>query len=230
MNDAFATAHRYHEWVYSSFSKFVSGRILELGTGSGIYTPKLLQHGPVVATDVDKRCLEGLRQRLEDPNLECLKLDLAKPHDFAELRERPCDTAVCLHVLEHVRDDVEALRQLARVLRPDGKLILYVPAMPFLYGTIDELGGHYRRYRKRDLVAKLNKTGFRVVRVRYQNALCMFGWWFNGRVIKQRSLSAASISRQVRFFDRYMLPLTRLIDPLTRRLFGQSLLVIGQRI
>jgi len=105
-------AQRYHEWVYESFRDLLRGRILEVGMGSGIHTRMLLRHGPVVATDLDERCLQRVRAANVGAPLERTTLDIENAADFAALRGNPCDTAVCLHVLDHVRNDTLALLRL----------------------------------------------------------------------------------------------------------------------
>lgn len=229
MSAAFPQAHRYHEWVYSSFRDLLEGRILEVGIGSGIYTRMLLRHGPVVATDLDDRCLDRVRAEHRGAPLECFKLDLANAEDFAALRQRPFDTAVCLHVLEHVRDDAAAMRNLAGALRPGGKVILYVPAMPSIYGTLDVGAGHHRRYRRRSLLTMVESAGFKIIRARYQNALCVLGWWVNGRLLRRTDISAESLARQIRFFDKYLVPPARVLDRVTRGFMGQSLIVAAEK-
>ncbi len=229
MSSAFPDAFRYHEWVYSSFRDLLHGRILEVGMGSGIHTRMLLRHGPVVATDLDERCLKRVRAEHPDAQLECAKLDLENSDDFIPLRERPCDTAVCLHVLEHVRDDALALKNLASALTPGGTLILYVPAMPSIFGTMDVRAGHYRRYQRRSLLSILDAAGFDIIRSQYQNSLCVPGWWFNGRVLKRPDLTSEGLAKQIRFFDRYLVPAAKLLDHITRGFMGQSLFVAAKK-
>ncbi len=227
MSCALPEAERYHEWVYESFADLLTGRILEVGAGLGIYTPKLMRHGQIVAADLDEWCLRDIQRRF--PDIECHQIDLAQAADFEPLQKQPCDSVVCLNVLEHIEDDAAALSNLRSALRPGGRLILYVPAMPALFGTLDEAAGHFRRYRRKQLIALVEHAGFRVIRARYQNAVSAVGWWLNGRVLRQRNLSAESMSRQIRAFDRYLLPVARVVDPLTRSFVGQSLLVCGEK-
>jgi SAM-dependent methyltransferase len=229
MSVALPEAERYHEWVYNSFKDQLRGRILEIGVGLGIYTAKLLRHGPVIATDLDAECLDAVRERFFGNRLTCMQLDLEKSRDFAPFAKRQCDTIVCLNVLEHVPDDAGAIRNLAGALKAGGKLILYVPAMPCLFGTMDEAAGHVRRYTRGALATMLEDAGFSIVRCRYQNALGAIGWALNGRVFKQRDLSSDSVSAQIRLFDRIGVPLTRAVDHFTRSFAGQSLLIVGRK-
>ena len=230
MSEAMPEAHRFHEWVYRSFAAWVGERTLEVGSGTGVYTEKLLRRGEVVAADVDPACLELVRVRCASPRLECIQLDLDAAEDFDQLRDRQFDTVISVNVLEHIANDVGAVQNLSRALQPGGRLILYVPAMPSLFGTLDETAGHHRRYTLTGLSALVELTGHRVVHASYKNAVSAVGWWVNGRLVKQRDLSARSMSSQIRMYDRYLLPLTRLIDPLTSRFFGQSLLVVGEKL
>ncbi len=231
MGCAMPEAHHYHNWVFDSFGDLLpsGGRTLEIGTAYGIYTPRLLEHGPVVVTDLDPSCLEAIRRRLGGPNLECLVLDLENQAHFTPFRAAPCDSVVCLNVLEHVRDDGLAVRHMANALCPGGRLILYVPAMPILYGTMDQVAGHFRRYTLRSLSTLLEMAGLDIVRAKYQNSVGALGWWVNGRVLKQRQLSSQSVSRQIRIFDRYIVPISRLLDVLASPFFGQSILMVGQK-
>jgi 2-polyprenyl-3-methyl-5-hydroxy-6-metoxy-1,4-benzoquinol methylase len=230
MSAAMPEAHRFHEWVYRSFADLVTGRTLEVGSGTGVYTEKLLRHGAVVAADVDRGCLDAVRDRCQSEHLDCVELDLDRPEDFAPLRDRPFDTVVSINVLEHIAADVAAVQNLSSVLRPGGRLILYVPAMPCLHGTLDEAAGHHRRYTLPGLRTLVEAAGHCVIRARYMNAVSAVGWWINGRLIKQRDLSARSMSSQIRLYDRFLLPLTRLVDQFASRFFGQSLLVVGEKI
>jgi len=81
------------------------------------------------------------------------------------------DCILCLDVIEHIEDDAAALEELRGVLRPDGALLLVVPAMPSLYGKRDEALGHYRRYDRRMLLDVCHRSRLRVQELRSWNAL-----------------------------------------------------------
>ncbi len=229
MSRALPDARRYHDWVYNSFKDLLRGRILEIGVGYGIYTPKLLRHGPVIATDLDEECVRAVRQRFLGHRVECMRLDIERRDDFTPFLHRLCDAVVCLNVLEHVADDAGAIRNLAGALKPGGVLIVYVPAMPILFGTLDAAAGHHRRYTKASLSGLFEAAGFTIVRRRYRNAVGALGWLLNGRILKQTNLSADSVSAQIRLFDRFGLPITRIVDRFTRSFAGQSLLIAGRK-
>ena len=82
------------------------------------------------------------------------------------------DGALLLDVLEHV-DDIALLRQVHRVLRPGGRLLLTVPALPWLWSYRDEAAGHFRRYTRKTLERTLHEAGLAVVEIRYYQFLLM---------------------------------------------------------
>lgn len=76
-----------------------------------------------------------------------------------------------LDVLEHLENDRKELREIQRILLPGGKLILFVPAFPFLWGRLDEKSHHFRRYTKKNLEEKLSAAGFKIKKISYFNYL-----------------------------------------------------------
>ena len=99
-------------------------------------------------------------------------------------------------------------------------MILLAPAFEALYGPIDYHLGHYRRYTKRSLSLAARAAGLEVVSARYLNLPGFFGWWANSRVFGRKAQSAAQIS----LFDRFVVPVTSLIEDIVPPPFGQSVL------
>jgi SAM-dependent methyltransferase len=130
-----------------------------------------------------------------------------------------------VNVLEHIEDDVAVLRQLHGMLRPGGAVLLFVPALPWLYGSLDELVHHVRRYTKPQLHAALGQAGLRVERLRYCDVLGIAPWWLAGRVLRrQRFDSAAAMA-----YDRFGVPLTRRVEGWMDPPLGKSLIAIATR-
>jgi len=141
--------------------------ILDVGCGVGTNLDLLAERHP------DAR-LHGIDVE-RDPLRFCLG-DRAVPVCQADAAQLPFasgsfDLVCALDTLEHVEDDGAALRELRRVLNAGGTLLLTVPAFPALWGNVDELGDHFRRYRRRELLEKLAAAGLRLQLVRFVNVL-----------------------------------------------------------
>jgi SAM-dependent methyltransferase len=135
--------------------------ILEIGCSSGFLLKEMVRVFPgaiVMGADVVKEPLYRLSKSLIGVPL--FRFDMVQ----CPLPEKIIDVIVMLNVLEHIEDDVGALKKAYRLLKPGGSLVLEVPAGPRLYDDYDSELHHYRRYSPSDLGAKLNKIGFRVIR------------------------------------------------------------------
>jgi len=175
-----------------------------------------------MATDLDEEHLGRLRVRFQGrPNLSSRLADLTATPDFVELRGR-FDTVVCLNVVEHVKDDLLALQNIRSALEPGGRAIILVPQDQSVYGTLDEVLGHFRRYSAAQLRKRMEDAGFEVERVFEFNHITRPGWWFNGRILKRRSFGRM----QLRIFDA-LVPLWRRIDGMIPWK-GVSVIAIGR--
>lgn len=193
--DLLSELDQYNEWIVERLAPVPGDRVLEVGAGTGNITDYLRRDArELVATDVLPAYRRHLAQRFEgDSRVRIGSFNLDQPIP-AELLAEPFDTVVCLNVLEHIADDLGALREMGKALRPGGRLALLVPAHPLLYGEFDRAVGHFRRYRRSDLRALLEEAGFRVARMEYFNILATIPWLINGRVLKRGYLPGGQAS------------------------------------
>jgi SAM-dependent methyltransferase len=216
-------AANYSGWMYRRIAPYLGQRILEVGAGIGNFTSLILDRELVVATDKFPKCVEYLQARhgakLKAPPFQ---LDIENPGP--ELDDLQFDTVICLNVLAHVQDEMQALRYLASRLVADGCLIIIVPAFPFLYGRIDRVVNHYRRYTRKELAAKLVRAGFRVESTSYMNAVGTIGWFFLGRILRREVEPEAPIN----FADRFIVPLTERLERLVPPPFGLSIVAFAR--
>jgi SAM-dependent methyltransferase len=133
-------------------------------------------------------------------------------------------TVVAVNVLEHVPDDLLALRRIHACLEPGGHLLLWVPAHPLLFGRVDNAISHQRRYQARGLLEQLSRAGFAVHRWQFVNPIGAVGWLVNGRVLRRSSIPVAAVRSHER-----LLGMSRWLETLTRGHFGLSLMVVAQR-
>jgi SAM-dependent methyltransferase len=131
------------------------------------------------------------------------------------------DTVVALNVVEHIEDDVGALRTIGSLLPNGGNVVILVPALQAIYGELDRELGHFRRYGRASLAAAFRQAGLTVSALFWFNRVGVAGWWFNGRV---RGVKRISVE-QLKQFDA-LVPILRLerFLPLP---FGQSLVAVG---
>lgn len=143
-----------------------SGRLLEVGCGGGLLSAALTRDGwNVVAGDRNPEALAFAR---EQGVRHAVAFDANAAWPVASGR---FDLVLMLDVLEHLADDAHAARELHRVLRPGGAALLTVPAHPFLFSDWDRLLGHYRRYRRAQLVSLVQNCGLKPLMVSYWNTV-----------------------------------------------------------
>jgi SAM-dependent methyltransferase len=136
------------------------------------------------------------------------------------------DYAYSLNVLEHVSDDVAALRTLHAKLKPNGRLLIYVPALQWLYSQFDRRIGHLRRYSVRTLSRILQSADFRIERIRYVDSLgVLAAGMFKLLGDRGGKLSAES----VRIYDRFGFPLSVLLDRIFGSIIGKNILAVARR-
>ena len=138
-------------------------RILDVGCGTGTMLTYLASYGQAQGVDIDEEAVGYCRER----GLTDVRLGAAETLPF---EDGSFDLVTALDVVEHLDDDAAALREIRRVLRPRGKVLVTVPAHPFLWGDQDEVNQHKRRYVATEVRERLTATGFDVLRLTYINA------------------------------------------------------------
>lgn len=210
----------YNQWTLSKFKKYIRDQILEVGCGIGNFTKELTKYGKVWAVDINKNYLDQLKKI---SGVEVGFGDIEKGEYF--FINKQFDTIICLNVLEHIEEDSQAIRNMYEVLNKDGNLILLVPSHPFLYGEIDKSIGHFRRYSKGEIIEKLQRNGFVILKFRSLNLLGALGWFISGRVFKNKIVDQSKI-KLFNLFAPIFLRMEDLINPP----FGTSFLVIAKKI
>ena len=213
----------YNAWLDARFRHFLGNRVLEVGSGVGNQTRHFLDKERVIASDIEPHYVRELQVKFDrHPNVRVASFRF--PLDAAsrdELRREQIDTVVCLNVLEHIEHDSAALEDFASVLEPGGRLVLLVPAMPALYGSLDMHLNHFRRYDRESLRDLVTRAGFAVRTLRYLNRPGVFGWWLNSRVLKRRVLPRGQLAA-----FKWIQPVLKLEEN-HHPSFGMSLLVLA---
>lgn len=166
------------------------GHVLNAGAGAGTLTASLLDRGyRVTSVDMSEPFVERLREVTTERGGDAADVG------WADLTQIPFpddafDIVVCGEVLEHIPDDVAAVRELHRVLRPGGLLVVSVPANPWRYDWVDHWVGHIRRYTQEGLAARLTDAGF--------GAVVVQGWGFPVTGLYHRTAYRRLMRRRVR--------------------------------
>jgi SAM-dependent methyltransferase len=222
--DVFAQARNWKSYFSETLHPFVQGNVLEVGAGLGTTMAALNRGGAASWT-----CLEP------DPSLAArIPLQAVRP-GAANVRVRlgtvgdltadeRFDTIVYIDVLEHIADDAGELALASGHLEPGGRVIVLSPAYQFLFSPFDGQIGHFRRY-TRTTLSRVVPRDLEVERLFYLDALGAAASLAN-RLWLGHSLPSL---RQVRFWDRVMVPLSRAIDPLLLRSVGRSVVGIFRK-
>jgi SAM-dependent methyltransferase len=214
----------FARWLYQIVRSELGRRVVDAGAGIGTYTEMLLEDGrEVVALEYDGSFSRELTRRfLGNAAASVYQADLgdsAGLPDFA-----PGDSMLCLNVLEHVRDDLLALANMRERVNPGGKLVILVPAYPWLFNSMDKAVGHFRRYRQDELESRLAAAGWEVQRMFRFNAAGVPGWYAAG--LMRRTHPGRGLSR---LYDALVPAFAVVEKHAIRGLWGLSLVAICHR-
>ncbi|MGB6979099.1 MAG: class I SAM-dependent methyltransferase [Candidatus Acidiferrales bacterium] len=214
----------YYAWMLRHFRPFLGRRIVEIGAGTGNFAEFLVRESPgaqFLLFEPARNLFPSLERRFAG-NAEVTAI-------AGSLDERAAafapDTVCMVNVLEHIEDDAACLRKIWEALAPSGHMLLFVPALRAIYGSLDLAFGHFRRYKKLELSAKIRGAGFNILEMRYFNLVGVAAWFFSGRIMKKRTVDA----RSARFFDRWLVPPSAWLENRWEPPLGQSLLAVARK-
>jgi SAM-dependent methyltransferase len=192
------------------------GKALDLGCGPGYVLQVLLDLGfDAVGSDIHTH---GAPKNLEH------KIIRAKAEKLP-FKNGTFDLVICGDVLEHIKNDTAAIREICRVLKKGGIALIMVPAFPLLYGPHDLSLGHYRRYSKKDLSNKFSAENFKVSMLFFTNSLPFLPYFLTQKVFK------FDVSRK-KIPTKPYLPLVKLLTGIESSLrlpFGLTLVLVTEK-
>ncbi|HEX5099289.1 MAG TPA: class I SAM-dependent methyltransferase [Polyangiaceae bacterium] len=219
--ELFAAATRWKAYWAKSIVRWVRGDVLEVGAGIGTNT-RVLQN-PTVRT---WHCLEpdaALAARAETEVKDLGACRVVVGTTASPTLER-YDAILYIDVLEHIEDDRAELVQAASLLRPGGNLIVLAPAHQALYSEFDRAIGHFRRYDAGSLTA-VGPSSLALERCFYLDSVGVFASFANRAFLKSERPTPA----QIKTWDSFMVPLSRLLDPCFGRRVGKSVVAVWSR-
>lgn len=226
--ERFAEAKKFNQWLFETLLPFCKGKILEAGSGIGNISHLLLQYQfHLTVSDIRKEYCMYLASKFSNhPLLDgVVQLDLSvdsleklQPELIGQF-----DTVITSNVIEHIKDDINAIRNCKKMLSKNGNLIILVPAFQSFYNGFDKELGHYRRYRAKNLAGIVQAEGMEVVHTQYFNTAGLIGWFISGVVLKKKVIP----NNQLRLFEK-LVPLIRIIDRITFYKAGLSVIVVAR--
>lgn len=212
---------RYHRWIYNNIKGFLSREILEVGGGLGSMTKFLVGHSRnVTSTDIDKKYVNDLNKRFKYfKDFKAIQKDISiTTRDFGKF-----NTCLFINVLEHIADDEQALENAYKLLDTGGSVVLVCPAHKWLFGPVDKVDGHYRRYSKKELKEKLESSGFKVKKLKYMNFPGMVGWFYHNKILKLEVHKAGDL----KLFNK-LTPLFEFVEKFIP-IIGLSIIAVGEK-
>lgn len=198
-------APRFTKWMADTIKPYAGERVLEIGAGIGNLTANLMPRTSYFASDINPHYLDRLEKlKQTQPYLQVQYVDAAVAETYPPER---FDTVVCLNVVEHLEHDVAALKNIRNSLEPNGHAIILVPNGPGLFGTLDTVLGHFRRYTREQILNVCQRAGFTVQTLLKFNRIGAPGWWWNGRVTRKKTFAMW----QMKLLN-FLVPLVRSVD------------------
>lgn len=212
-------AVRYNAWLLDLVRGHLgpAKRVLDFGAGRGTFARVLNGEGgrAVVCVEPDAAARSVLAAG-----------GLSAHASTGDIADASLDAVYSLNVLEHIDDDLAALSELRRCLKPGGRLLIYVPAFTILFSAMDRRVGHLRRYRRGQLLGRLEQAGFEVLRGRYADS---FGF-FAALAYRLGGDKGGGINpNALVIYDRLVFPVSCGLDFLTGRVFGKNVWALARR-
>ena len=211
--EVIAEADKFNRWMYQTIKPYCKGKVLEIGRGIGNISSFFMEDEfEILLTDIRKGYCQKLEERFQDnPFFMGTEVVNLTDEDFDSKFENHLgqyDTVFALNVVEHIYDDVLALKNCRKLLKEGGQLIILVPSYKQLYNRFDEELGHYRRYTKSMLSSVFLKNNFKIIHKQYFNFIGIFGWYVTGSILKKESIPGG----QMRLYN-LLVPIFKRLPP-----------------
>ena len=224
--ETMSEAVRYQAHIFRLVRPYLGRHVLEVGCGIGTTSLRLTEIADrLVCIEPNLNCVSRARAALDGNPKISLRICNLEECDRGELIQQRFDTVVCVNVLEHIEDHVQALTVFRELVAPTGgRVLIFVPAVQAAYGPLDAALGHHRRYSKPSLRAAFAAAGLELETLRYTNPIGLLGWMYNLYV----SGNTEHTTDQVRLFDRLVAPWALPIERLVQPPIGFSLFAVGR--
>lgn len=216
-------ARQFNVYIYKTLEPWLQAPLLEIGSGTGNISQHLLaNHTAVSLSDPHREYRDFLKNRFQEVESlnEIYDFDLSHA-EFARHYPQCLQafrTVVAVNVLEHIQDDQLAMVNALQLLQPGGTLVILVPAISALYGSLDQSIHHFRRYQMESLHQLADRSQASLMNIQYFNSFGIIGWWWTGKIMRLQQIPIW----QIKCFDA-MIPMVRWMDRWTKTCTGLSM-------
>jgi SAM-dependent methyltransferase len=228
--ESMAAAVNYRRWILGQLEPFLGRRIVEVGSGTGSFSELLLHRNPLslLALEPSSNLYPLLVEKVSAMDsagiVQAMQSTLTEAASQLSSNVAP-DSILYINVLEHIEDDQGELRVAHSTLASGGRILIFVPAHQWLMGRFDLRVGHFRRYTRRSLIPIVEAAGFTIRFSAYFDILGIVTWWLKYRLFQSDQMEAGWVS----IYDRWGVPVSRIVDSITNYQIGKNLIVIGEK-
>lgn len=220
----FHHAIQWKKYFSQQIRPYIKGNVLEAGAGLGSTTP-FMNNGSAtrwILLEPDPAMSSILQQKIETKELPSNSNVVTGTIDQVHGKY---DTILYIDVLEHIASDDIEMKKAAALLNPGGHIIVLAPAFQFLYSPFDKAIGHFRRYNKK-MLRNITPASLQLVSNKYYDSIGYFASFMNKLVQRQKYPT----SKQVMFWDKWMVPVSKVTDKLFFHSFGKSIISVWKKI
>lgn len=222
--EAMSFARNYHQWIIEELMPYIGEEVAEVGAGVGNFSDYLLKSTAksITAFEPSDNMYPSLENKFSDSSV------VNTVNAFFEDKVEDCvekfDSVCYVNVLEHVEHHCDALKAAYKSLRPGGHVLIFVPALSFLYSNLDKDLGHYRRYSKAGLIDVAESAGFSVKKVHYCDIVGIIPWYIVF-VLMKKTMVGSSVST----YDSWVVPVVKKLEQMIRPFIGKNLMLVGEK-
>ena len=212
--------------IMELFDGHIGKNVLEIGSGTGAIAEYLYRGGrSVVSVEPEAVLAKKIRERFSrNESVTVIEKDSVQAYKELKEQERKFDTVIYVSVLEHIADDLREFKLAKDVLTPGGKILIFVPALPFLYSPIDANTGHIRRYTKKRFKQLIQDAELEITLLKYFETVGILPYLIVYKILRRQTITDSSTG----LYNNVILPLSLFTYRLTRgRLVGKNLVLIA---
>lgn len=220
--DIFAHAVNWKSYWSGLIYNYIKGDVLEVGAGNGNNT-EALHNDKIsrwVCLEPDNELANQLSRRIFNKE-NAVKIEVIHGTITSIDNKEQFDAIIYIDVLEHIEDDKDELNKASMRLNPGGHIIIMAPALPYLYSEFDKVIGHFRRYTKSS-VRNIVPDDMQIERLMYLDTIGVLASLANRLLLRQSNPGL----KQIKFWDRMIIPCSKLVDRLLFYSYGKSILTV----